>query len=92
MYFRIYKSLNVLLWMIPCRKKSIGETVVNTPFDQVYRHVRVVERLCFCLTLINIHHCLYNCYIHICYKYCLNECFYLVYKLKNIIMNFWNVA
>ena len=21
MYFRIYKALNVLLWMIPCRKK-----------------------------------------------------------------------
>ena len=29
---RIYKALNVLLWKIPCRKKSIGEMVVNTPF------------------------------------------------------------
>ena len=45
------------------QKKGIGETVVNMPFV-------VVERLCFCLTLIHIHHCLYNCYIHICYKYC----------------------
>ena len=45
MHFRIYKALNVLLWMIPCRKKSIGEIVANTPFDQVCRHVRVVERL-----------------------------------------------
>ena len=74
MYFRIYKALNVLLWMIPCRKKRIGETIVNTAFQHAFcRHVRVVERLCFYFTLINIHHCLYNCYIHICYKYCLNE-------------------
>ena len=73
MYYRIYKELNVLLWMIPCRKKSIGETMVNTPFQHAfYRQVRVVERLCFYLTLINIHHCLYKCYIHICYTYCLN--------------------
>ena len=62
MYIRICKALNVLLWMIPCRK-SVGEMVVHTPFHQVCRHVRVVERLCFCLTLMNIHHCLYNCYI-----------------------------
>ena len=72
MYFRIYKALNVLLWMIPCRKKVL-EMVVNTPFHQVFQHVHVVERLCFCLTLINIHHCLYSCYIHTCYKYSLNE-------------------
>ena len=66
MYLRIYKALNVLLWMILCRKKSIEETVVITPFEHAFcRHVRVVERLCFCFTLINIHHCLYNCYIHI---------------------------
>ena len=31
-------------------EKSIGEMVADTPFDQVCRHVRVVERLCFCLT------------------------------------------
>ena len=37
-----------------CRKKSIGDMVANTPFDQVCRHVRVVERLCFCLTLLKI--------------------------------------
>ena len=42
MYFRIYKALNVLLWMIPCRKKSIGETTFQHAFC---RHVRVVERL-----------------------------------------------
>ena len=54
-------------------KKSIEEMVVNTHFHQVCRHVCVVERLCFCLTLINIHHCLYKCCIPICYKYCLNE-------------------
>ena len=52
MYFRIYEALNVLLWTIPCRKKSIGEMVVKTSFC---RHVRVIERLCFCSTLINIH-------------------------------------
>ena len=45
MYFRIDKALNVLLWMIPCSKKSIGEIVVNTTFHQVCRHVRVVESL-----------------------------------------------
>ena len=44
-------------------EKSIGETIVNTAFQHAFCwHVRVVERLCFCLTLINIHHCLYNCY------------------------------
>ena len=64
MYFKIYKALNVLLLIIPCRKKSIGEMLVNTPFHQVCRHVHDVERLCFCLTLINIHHCIYNCYKH----------------------------
>ena len=68
MYFRIYKALNVLLWMILCRKKSIEEMVVNTPFHQVCRHVRVVERLCFCLTLINIHHC----YTIVTYIYVIN--------------------
>ena len=74
MYFRIYKALNVLLWMIPCRKKNIGETVANMPFQHAFLSAFcVVERLCFCLTLINIHHCLCNCCIHICYKYCLNE-------------------
>ena len=31
-------------------KKGIEEMVVNTPIHQVCRHVRVVERLCFCLT------------------------------------------
>ena len=68
MYFRIYKALNVLLWMIPSRKKVL-ETMVNTAFEHAFCwHVRVVERLCFCFTLINIHHCLYNCYIHICYN------------------------
>ena len=46
MYFRIYKALNVLLWMTPCRKKSIGETVVNTPFQHAFCwHACVVERL-----------------------------------------------
>ena len=46
MHFRIYKALNVLLWMIPCRKKSIGETMVDTPFQHAFcQHVRVVERL-----------------------------------------------
>ena len=38
----------------------------NTPFAGM----SVLLKDCFCLTLINIHHCLYNCYIHICYKYC----------------------
>ena len=48
------------------QNKSIGETVINTALQHAFcRHVRVVERLCFSLTL-------YNCYIHICYKYCLN--------------------
>ena len=81
--------------MIPCRKKSIGEIVANTLFDQVCRHVRVVERLCFCLTLINIHHCLYICYKHICYTYCLNEYrmfLFSIYTEKNIIIHFFNVA
>ena len=56
------------------QKQSIEESVVNTDFQHAFcRHVHVVERLRFCLTLINIHHCSYNCYIHICYKYCLNE-------------------
>ena len=32
----------------------------------------VLLKDCFCSTLINIRHCLYNCYIHICYTYCLN--------------------
>ena len=42
-------------------EKSIGEMMVNTTFQHAFcRHVRVVERLCFCLTLINIHYCLYN--------------------------------
>ena len=54
------------------QKKNI-EDGCNTPFYQVCRHVRVVERLYFCLTLINIHHSLYNYYIHICYTYCLNK-------------------
>ena len=88
MYFRIYKELNVLLWMISCRKKSIGELVANTPFDQACRHVRVVEIHCFCLTLINIHHCLYNnivTYIYVIHIVYVNiECFYLVYTLKKI--------
>ena len=39
------------------------ETMVNTAFQHTFcRHVRVVEIVCFCLTLIKIHHCLYNCY------------------------------
>ena len=45
MYFRIYKALNLLLWMIPCRKKywrDGGRHGFSTPFC---RHVRVVERL-----------------------------------------------
>ena len=71
MYFRIYKALNCII--IDDSLQSIGEMAVNTPFHHVCRHVHVVERLCLCLTLISIHHCLYNCYIHICYKYCLNE-------------------
>ena len=46
MYFRIYKALNILLWMIPGRKKSIGETVANTTFQHAFcQHVRVVETL-----------------------------------------------
>ena len=53
--------------MIPCRKKSIGEMVANTPFDEVYRYVRVVERLCFYLTLINIHHCYTLLHIYMLY-------------------------
>ena len=69
MYFRIYKALNVLLWMIPCRKKSNGETVVNTPFAGMSV---LLKDFVVALTLIHIHHCLYNCYIHICYTYCLN--------------------
>ena len=74
MYFRIYKALNVFIMDDSLQKKSIGKTVVNTAFQHAYCwHVRVVERHCFCLTLINSHHCLYNCYIHICYKYCLNK-------------------
>ena len=73
MYFRIYKALNVLLWMIPCRKKYWRDGCQQGFSTRLCRHVRVVERLCFCLTWINIHHCLYNCYIHICYKYCLNK-------------------
>ena len=36
MYFRIYKALNVLLWMIPCRKKvwdrRWSTRLNNTPF------------------------------------------------------------
>ena len=49
MYFRIYKALNVLLWMIPCRKKVL-ETMINMAFQQAFcRHVRVFERLCFLL-------------------------------------------
>ena len=121
MYFRIYKALKVLLWMISCRKKywrRWSTRIFNMPFAGMSTFCRtdyidlypnndlnhtsapenisghfgllflrapykfqfyftllycVVERLCFCLTLININHCLYNCYIHICYKYCLNE-------------------
>ena len=49
MYFRIYKALNVLLWMITCRKKVL-KRLVNTPFQHAFcRHVRVVDRLCFSL-------------------------------------------
>ena len=77
MYFRIYKALNVFIWMIPCRKKVLerrwSTRLFKTPFADNTPFVRVVERLCFGLTLINIHYCLYNCYIYICYKYCLNE-------------------
>ena len=41
MYFRIYKALNVLIWMIPCRKKVLEKSidhhlVVNTPFAGMY--------------------------------------------------------
>ena len=35
MYFRIYKALNVLLWIIPCRKKYLrrwSTRLFNTPF------------------------------------------------------------
>ena len=42
MYFRIYKALNVLLWMIPCRKKSIDETVVNTLFNKPFAGMSVL--------------------------------------------------
>ena len=64
------------------------------PFDQVCRRVRVVERVCFCLTLINIHHYLYNCYIHISYTYCLNEYRMFLFSIytEKIIINFFNVA
>ena len=45
MYIRIYKILNELLWMI-LAEKSIGETVVNTPFQHTFcQHVSVAERL-----------------------------------------------
>ena len=47
MYFRTYKALNVLLW-----KKKYWRDGGKHAFCW---HVRVVERLCFCLTLINIH-------------------------------------
>ena len=32
MYFRIYKALNVLLWMIPCRKKVLERWWSNCLF------------------------------------------------------------
>ena len=40
------EAVATLLWMIPC-KKSIREMVVNMPFHQVCRHVRVVEDFVF---------------------------------------------
>ena len=47
------------------QEKSIEDTVVNTSFQHAFcRHV--VEGL-FLLNfdiIINIHHCLYNCYIY----------------------------
>ena len=72
MYFRIYKALNVLLWMIPAEKKVL-ERWWSTRIFIKFVVMSVLLKDCFCLTLINIHHCLYKYYIHICYKYCLNE-------------------
>ena len=42
MYFRIYKALNVLLWTIPFRKKSIEEMVVNTLFNTPFASMSVL--------------------------------------------------
>ena len=43
MYFRIYKALNVLLWMISCRKKY-GRDDGNTVFQHAFcQHVRLLK-------------------------------------------------
>ena len=64
MYFRIYEALNVLIWMIPCRKKVLKRRWSTRLFNTPFAGMSVLLRLCFCLTLINIHHSLYNCYIY----------------------------
>ena len=88
MYFRIYKTLNVLIWMIPCRKKVLerrwSTRLFNTPFAGMSVLLKYFVN---CLTLINSHHSLYNCYIYmlkILFKL-INFCFYLVYTLKKNI-------
>ena len=74
MYYRIYKALNILLWMIPCRKKKVLKRWWSTQL--LFKFTSSPACLYCCRTLINIHYSLYN------YK-CINECFYLGYKYYN---------
>ena len=73
MYFRIYKAFKCIIMDDSLQGEKYwrdgGQRLFNTPFAGM----SVLLKDCFCLTLINIHHGLYNCCIHICYKYCLNE-------------------
>ena len=54
------------------QKTSIGDGGQEGG-HQPFAGMSVLMKDYFCFTLINIHHCLYNCYIHICYKFCLIE-------------------
>ena len=71
-------------------QEKILETVVNTHLQHAFcRHVRVVERLCFCLTLKTLI-IVYTIVTYIYVIYIVSiiiECFYLVFKLKKIYNN-----
>ena len=71
-------------------KKSIGEMVDNMPFDQLFRHFRVVERLCF--LDFDKHSSLFIQLLHtyICYKYCLNE--YRMFLFSIYTENKYNIT